>query len=133
MIKKEGFKKINTSTNNMYIPNTPKSKEYADIEESDLKYCFQCSDIEKSYDPDRTDLEWAHFTNGESAVLGLLYRHENETDIILRRPLGKSLSLLVDLEKKYTNTNKLRIHGLSKEQLMLPTLKGGDSYVGEIG
>lgn len=113
--KNEILKKISTSANNMYIP---KSKEYRDLEYAHLEYSFQCNDIEESYNPDRTDLEWAHFTDGETAVLGLLYRHENETDLVLRRPIGKSLSLLVDIEKKYTNTNNLRIEGLSKEQLI---------------
>ncbi len=102
----------------MNIPIIPKSERFSLMEDAHLEYCFQCSDIEKNYNPDRKDNQWSHFTDNTSAVLGLVHEHDNRTILVLRRPIGESLNLLADLMDEYSKICKLNINGLSKEQLI---------------
>ena len=102
----------------MNIKIIPKNEKFSSMEQTHLKYSFQCSDIEKNYNPSRKDILYLHFIDDTSAILGKFNKYKNEKFLFLERPIGESLSLMADLMDEYSKICKLKINGLSKEQVI---------------
>jgi len=100
----------------MYSQTTRKTRKFQKFEDNHLQFDFQCKDLIglTNYRP---KIRWLYFTDDNAAILGSLH-DVDEDSLFLRRPLGEGMELLSELENQYCKTKKLRICGLSRDQLI---------------
>src|SRR3989344_5187794 len=98
--------------------NDKKTPVYEEIELVNLRHSFQCDDILKIYRPNNPGRGMVYFTDGQTAVFGAFHNIDGEQHLVLRQPLGPDIGILLKIENQYEKNSKLRITGLTAQQLI---------------